>query len=131
MKPHLRQLCQQLKSTSEDLKGDPLNAEPLGQLRKQLREDINSRVNGNSAIKDPEVVLAEYFLVKILDDMWTCISGVASATVSRNKMREMLGVAALSLRDLSDSLEKSDVYSCYSSYSALLSTFLNTLKEEE
>jgi hypothetical protein len=131
MKPDLRRLCQLLKSTSENLLQDPLDAQPLGQLRRQLREDINNRLNASSAIEDSEVLVVEYVLLRILDDMWATFSGVVSAIVSRQKMRDMLNAVATSLRSLSDSLEKGDVSSCHWSYSSLLSTFLNMLKEGE
>ena len=131
MKPDLGRLCRLLKSTSESLLRDPLDAQPLGQLRRQLREDINNRLNGSSTVEDSEMVISEYILLRILDDMWSRFSGRVSAIVPRSKMRDMLNAVATSLRNLSDSLEEGDVSSCYRSYSSLLSTFLDMLKEGE
>src|SRR4030042_3617223 len=128
MKPDLGRLCRLLKTTSESLLRDPLDAQPLGQLRRQLREDINNRLNGSATVEDSEMVIFEYILLRILDDMWSRFSGLVSAIVPRSKMRDMLNAVATSLRNLSNSLEEGDVSSCYRSYSSLLSPFFIMLK---
>jgi len=131
MKPDSKRLCRLLESTSKSLSRDPLDARPLGQLRRQLRESINSRLSASSPTEDSDVVVVEYILLRILDDMWASFSGTVSAIVPRYKMRGMLNAVATSLKNLSDSLERGDVSSCYKSYSSLLSIFLNMLKEGE
>jgi len=126
-----KRLCRLLESTSSSLSRDPLNARPLGQLRRQLRESINSRLSARFPAEDSDVVVVEYILLRILDDMWASFSGTVSAIVPRYKMRSMLNVVATSLKNLSDSLKRGDISSCDKSYSSLLSTIFDMLKEGE
>jgi len=126
-----KQLCYELDTVSEKLLREPLEAQPLGQLRRKLREEINARLTIKPDIEEPEVMLIEYILLSILDDMWPNFSGVVSEVVPRKNIREMSINVASSLKDLSASLKKGDFPSCYRSCSSILSTLLQILQESE